>query len=235
MRRESVTTLAAIRHVHFEDLSAFGPVFEAAGYAVEYWDVWERDLAAMDPLAPDILVVLGGPIGASDERGYPWVRHELAIIEARLGADKPVLGICLGAQMIARAAGARVYPVATEIGFGPITLSEAGRHSCLAPFGEEPLSLHWHGDSFDLPEGADHLASTQATPNQAFALGPKVLGVQFHPEFGLGPIEPWLIGHAVELNKAGIDPARLRGEAQAHAPALIAKARLVAEAWLAQL
>jgi GMP synthase (glutamine-hydrolysing) len=104
------------------------------------------------------------------------------------------MGICLGAQLIARAAGARVYPSGVkEIGFAPITLTEAGCDSCLAAFADDPLTLHWHGDTFDLPEGATLLASTPGCRNQAFSLGPTVIGFQFHPEAGGPGFERWLI------------------------------------------
>jgi GMP synthase (glutamine-hydrolysing) len=223
----------AIRHVGFEDLGAFAAPLRAAGYAVAYRDIGADDLAAPEIAAADLLVVLGGPIGVYEDAVYPFLRQEIALLEKRLAANRPTLGICLGAQLIARAAGARVYPSGIkEIGFAPITLTDAGHASCLAPFAQEPLTLHWHGDTFELPDGAALLASTALTPHQAFAIGPNVIGFQFHPEAGAGNFEAWLIGHTAELNAAGIDIAALREDGCRHGPALARKAETVVTRWL---
>jgi len=225
-----------VRHVHFEDLGAFRPAFERAGYEIGYVEAGLDPLDAIDPARPELLVVLGGPIGAGQEDRYPFLRDELRLIEGRLACDRPLLGICLGAQLIARVAGARVGPgPAKEIGFAPITLTPAGERSCLAHFAEEPIALHWHGDGFELPEGAERLASTGLCQNQAFKLGRRVIGFQFHPEADTRGLERWLIGHAAELDQQGIDPRTLRAQAQRHGDALARKADRVASAWLAGL
>jgi GMP synthase (glutamine-hydrolysing) len=182
-----------------------------------------------------LLIVLGGPIGAYEEEKYPFLVDEIALIEDRLSANLPTLGICLGAQLMARALGARVYPgPAKEIGFASITLTEAGRQSCLAPFADHSV-LHWHGDTFDIPEGAVRLASTDICPNQAFAVGRHALGVQFHPEAGGPGFERWLIGHTLELAMAGIDVAALRAEYDRLVPSLAPQAQACTSAWLAGL
>ncbi|MGD9868619.1 MAG: glutamine amidotransferase [Hyphomicrobiales bacterium] len=211
----------AVRHVGFEHLGSFTPVLAARGYEVRYRD------AGVDPLtgdreAPDLLIVLGGPIGAYEEALYPFLGDELRLIERQLKAGKPVLGICLGAQLIARALGARVYPnTRKEIGWGALTPTPEGLSSPLAPLARCGWQvLHWHGDTFDLPEGAVRLCSTPATPNQAFALGPKVLGLQFHMEFRADELERWMIGHAVEIAAAGVDHSKLRASTMKHGPGL---------------
>lgn len=223
----------AIRHVAFEDLGAFAPALAAAGFTIQYHDVGTHDLRALEPDAADLLVVLGGPIGAYEDTAYPFLKDELDVIGRRLTMGRPLMGICLGAQLIARAAGARVFPSgAREIGFAPIMLSEAGARSCLKPFAKDPLTLHWHGDTFDLPTGAERLASTALCENQAFAIGSAVIGFQFHPEADGRGIEKWLVGHAVELAGARIDVPRLRAEANAYSKRLARKGRAVAAAWL---
>jgi GMP synthase (glutamine-hydrolysing) len=103
-------TAIAIRHVHFEDLGSLEPALERAGYRIRYADYGVDDIAALDPVAPDLVVVLGGPIGAYEDDLYPNLKHELNLLEMRLGANRPTIGICLGAQLMARALGARVYP-----------------------------------------------------------------------------------------------------------------------------
>jgi GMP synthase (glutamine-hydrolysing) len=226
-------TAVAIRHVAFEDLGAFAPVLAEHGYAVRYHDVGLDSVAALDPSADDLLVVLGGPIGAYEEDRYPFLREELVLLEARLAADRPTLGICLGAQLMARALGARVVPgPAKEIGFAPLTLIDAGHRSCVGVFEGAPV-LHWHGDIFALPEGATRLASTLACDNQAFARGPHAIGFQFHPEAGALGFERWLIGHTVELGAAGIDVAALRAEHDALATRLQECAVACLTHWLA--
>ena len=208
-------TVIAIRHVHFEDLGAFDDVLRRHGYAVRYCDAWIDDIGGVDPLAPDLTVVLGGPISAYQELTYPFLGQELILLERRLAALRPTLGICLGAQLMARALGARVYPApAKEIGWGELQLSEAGGTGPLRHLAGVPV-LHWHGDTFDLPEGAALLASTETCPNQAFSFGRHALACQFHPEITASGFERWLVGHAVELAAVpGVSPAVLRQDTE---------------------
>lgn len=134
------------------------------------------------PAALDLLVVLGGPMSVNDEREYPWLAAEKAFIRSCIDAGTAVLGICLGAQLIASAMGARVFPNATkEIGwFAVHGLSPGGD----GVFGFPPVfdAFHWHGETFDLPAGAVRLARSEACENQAFQLGRKAIGLQFHLE-----------------------------------------------------
>jgi GMP synthase (glutamine-hydrolysing) len=225
-------TALAIRHVPFEDLGVFGPALQQLGFALRYADAGEP---IRHEEMESLVVILGGPIGANDEETYPFVREELQLIERRLKRGAPTMGVCLGAQMIARVIGAKVFPArAKEIGVAPIRLTADGETSCLAPFQTAPLTLHWHGDTFDLPRGAERLASTDICENQAFAFGPNVIGFQFHPEASHIGFERWLIGHSCELAAAGIDPRRLRADMAQHGPALAAKGADVLHRWIAQ-
>jgi GMP synthase (glutamine-hydrolysing) len=149
-----------------------------------------------------------------DIEHYPWLADEIAAVRQRLSHGRPLLGICLGAQIMAAALGAPVYagPCA-EIEWSAVTLSAAGRLSPLRHLSACPV-LHWHGDTFDLPPGAIGLASTALTPHQAFSFGSAALALQFHPEVDADRFEAWLVGHTVELRKHQIDIAALRQQAQ---------------------
>lgn len=225
----------AIRHVHFEHLGTFEGALARRGYAVRYIDASTDDLSAIDPLTPPLLVMLGGPIGAYEEALYPFLLGELRLIERRLAADLPIVGVCLGCQLIARALGARVYPgTAKEIGWSPITLTEAGRASPLAHLAAcGHRVLHWHGDTFDLPADAELLASTPLTAHQAFRRGAMALALQFHVEVDAAQIERWLVGHACEIaGVGGLDVNALRADSARSGPPLAACAAKLFDQWL---
>lgn len=208
-------SVTAIRHVHFEDLGVLEKILTSCGITIRYVEAGGDDLSSSCQLEDELLVVLGGPIGAYQERQYPFLMDELRILEKRLTRGFPTLGICLGAQLMARALGARVYPGPNkEIGWGPLTLTDAGSRSPIRHLaGAKTSVLHWHGDTFDLPHGATLLASTTVYPNQAFVWANTALGLQFHAEVQVQSIERWLIGHACELSGTGIlDPSRLRAD-----------------------
>ena len=234
--RVPVKTAAAIRHVHFEDLGAFESVLTGAGYAVRYHDAGVDDLQSPELAKCDLLAVLGGPIGAYEEEKYPFLGDEITIIEKRLNFGRPAIGICLGAQLFARALGSRVYAGPNkEIGWGPITLTSAGKNSALRFLEGVPV-LHWHGDTFDLPEGAELLASTSVCRNQAFRYGKSVLAFQFHPEASTKNFERWLIGHAAEISgTTGVSVTKLRSETARFAPESAPLGQQCLREWLSAL
>uniref|UniRef100_E1T3V2 Glutamine amidotransferase class-I n=1 Tax=Burkholderia sp. (strain CCGE1003) TaxID=640512 RepID=E1T3V2_BURSG len=227
----------AIRHVHFEDLGSLELVLGERGRPVRYLDVGFARIEAPNPVTPSLMVVLGGPISATDDALYPTLVPLLSMIEKRIEAGLPTLGICLGAQLIARALGARVYPAGhTELGWEPLTLTDAGRASAVRHLdGAHTSMLHWHGDTFDLPANATRLASTNACENQAFAWGSHVLALQCHPEVRVDGFERWLIGNAGELASHGIDARQLRAQTAQYGPAMEAAACRMFGEWLDQV
>jgi GMP synthase (glutamine-hydrolysing) len=220
-----------LRHVAFEGQGVLAEILPEFGFATRVVDI------GVDPFPAEVaecglLVALGGPIGVYETEAYPFLVDEIAAIGGRLRAKKPTLGICLGAQLMAAALGARVAPgPAKEIGYAPLTLTEAGRASPLQALAGVHV-LHWHGDNFELPAGAENLAFTGACPHQAFALGAHALALQFHAEVEPAALEAWLIGHAVELGKAGIDPRGLRAEAARFGAATAAAGQKLFRDWL---
>ncbi|OCW59547.1 glutamine amidotransferase [Hoeflea olei] len=223
-----------LRHLAFEDLGSFAAVLSDEGYRLIHAEAGIDPLP--DPLGPDLVVVLGGPIGVNDADTYPCMAAERAWLRPRLDARRPTLGICLGAQLMASALGARVAAMPhKEIGFAPLTLTRAGADGPLGQLRDAPV-LHWHGEAFDIPAGAENLAATAACPTQAFAMGPAILGLQFHPEAAeLPAFERWLIGHSVELAQAGVDPNSLRSQAATHGAPLKRAGQSMLRTWLREL
>jgi GMP synthase (glutamine-hydrolysing) len=215
---------AVVRHVAFEDLGTFAPVLASLNYHVTWHEAGQMPLAIRDAMQADLLVVLGGPIGVYEREAYPCIGEEVEAVRQRLIADAPTLGICLGSQIMAAALGASVYPGRNgkEIGWAPLRLSETGVAGPLAEIGPDATAvLHWHGDTFDLPPGAQLLASTPQYPHQAFSVGQRGLALQFHPEVSDTGLESWFIGHALEIaTTPSTSVAQLRAETSRHAPSL---------------
>ena len=144
----------------------------------------------------DWLIVMGGPMNIYEHRNHPWLVAEKEAIARAIGEGKRVLGICLGAQLIADALGGKVFQnPEIEIGWFPVRFhAEARRLSAFANFPEELTPLHWHGDTFSLPPKALHIASSAACKHQAFAVGNRVVGLQFHLEVGADDVAAFTAG-----------------------------------------
>ncbi|KQN71764.1 glutamine amidotransferase-related protein [Sphingomonas sp. Leaf62] len=180
-----------VRHVPYEGCAGYRAPVEAAGYAIDRIDVTDPAFATADLTAPHLLIVMGGPMGVYDVAEHPWIPGEIAALSRRLVADRPTLGICLGAQMMAAALGSDVYNGSgCEIGFAPVDLTP-DLTSPLRHLAGVPV-LHWHGDTFDLPDGTELLATTPRY-RQGFRRGRNLLALQFHAEMGEDArFEAWL-------------------------------------------
>jgi len=213
-----------LSHVAFEDLGSLEAPLLARGFEIESVLAAQAHFPLPQAEACDLLIVLGGPMGVYDQADYPFLADEISCIRQRLAAGKPLLGICLGAQMIAAALDARVYPGArgAEIGWWPLQAApNAEQPTWFVPLLDPALPVfHWHGDTFDLPAGAVHLAKSEKYENQAFTVGDCALALQFHPEVSAAGLESWYVGHACELHHVGISAAGLRAAAQRNAAAL---------------
>lgn len=170
-----------LQHVSFEGLGCIEPWLVGAGYAVTHTRLFEKiDLPDAETI--DMLVIMGGPMSVNDEDKFPWLVLEKQFIREVIKLGKPVLGICLGAQLIASAMGARIFRNRVkEIGWFPIRAVNAEDGSVFG-FPPSETVFHWHGETFDLPSGAIRLAKSDGCENQAFQLGKSVIGLQFHLE-----------------------------------------------------
>ncbi len=221
------------QHVVFEGLGQLADWARARTHRVTATRLFAGETP---PPVPDynLLVVMGGPMGANDERDYPWLTAEKRAIAQALAAGRRVVGVCLGAQLIAAVLGARVYPNAQkEIGWFPIEMTAAAQQSWL--FADFPPRLdvfHWHGDTFDLPAGAQHIASSAACRHQAFvAAEGRAVALQFHLEMGPPEVAAIIANCGDELEAAvgapWVQPAE---EMQAHAVAACATVNALAAA-----
>jgi GMP synthase-like glutamine amidotransferase len=201
------------QHLAYESPGSILDWAAAHGHGMDFTRFYEPD-----PMFPglgqvDLLLVLGGFMNVDQEKDFPWLRAEKGYIRKAVDAGKKVLGICLGAQLIAAALGSKVYPAREkEIGFFPVRFSEAAsKHPMFSHFSADDPLFHWHGDTFDLPAGARLMASTESCPNQAFAISDQVVGLQFHPEMTPETIEAMLQHDGHELAGGG---ARVQGPAE---------------------
>jgi GMP synthase (glutamine-hydrolysing) len=235
--RVSGRSAVVVCHVAFEDLGLLAPVLDDAGWSPSYRMAPTDELGGAAIENADLLIVLGGPIGAYETDTYPFLSREIGLLERRMAKDLPTLGICLGGQLMAKALGARVFAgPAKEIGWGRVELTAAGRESCLGPLlAEDAKVLHWHGDTFDLPAGATRLAFNAHYENQAFGFGRRALALQFHLETASDALEKWVVGHAVELSAARVSVPDLRAATADMADRANRQARSIFSAWLREI
>jgi GMP synthase-like glutamine amidotransferase len=182
--------LHSLEHVPFEDAAGIADWAASRGHRFSATRLYDEE-----PLLPldafDWLVIMGGSMSVAEEVRYPWLVKEKRLIEEALGRGKPVLGICLGAQLIANVLGARISPNRyREIGWFPVILTDEARSSPLfAPLPKEFTAFHWHSDTFDLPRGAIRVAESAGCRDQGFAYGEKTVGLQFHLESTVDSVE----------------------------------------------
>ncbi len=223
-----------IRHVPHEGVAGYREPIERAGYKVSRIDVTDPAFPTLDLCGPDLLIMMGGPMGVYEQAQYPWITCQLKQLARRLAADRPTLGVCFGAQMIAAALGAQVYAGPhKEVGFHPVSVHDPA--SPLRHLADVPV-LHWHGDTFSLPEGVELLASSHLYDHQAFRRGPNLLALQFHAEMGLDPrFDAWIAQWPESVAQAGGTEADLRAAHALHGPGAVAAGQAMIREWLTGL
>ena len=204
------------QHVPYEILGTLNPLLKDAGFRIRYVNFGRHPDARPSLEGIHGIVVLGGPMNVDDVDGHPHLAAEVELLAEAVERGLPMLGICLGAQLLAKALGACVRPNGEkEIGWYPVSVSAAGRDDpVLGGFRKEERIFQWHGDTFDIPDGAVRLAGSPKCRNQAFRHGANIYGFQFHLEVDEPLIERWLAvpGHKREIEALGgkIDPNRIR-------------------------
>jgi GMP synthase-like glutamine amidotransferase len=206
-----------LQHTPTEGPARVGELLAERGVALEVRHLYRGDEVPAHVAQGELIVSMGGPMGVSDlgDPRYPFIGPEITLLREAIARDRPVLGICLGAQMLAAAAGARVYPntrrtpegevvPAREVGWGPVDFAggQVAREPALVGMRSRELVLHWHGDTFDIPRGAVPLASTAVCRNQAFRLGWRSFGLQFHCELAAEDVAVWVREDAAYVREA---------------------------------
>ena len=228
-------TALVLQHDPSIHLGNIGPVLRDHGYDVRVLDVTVEDVAAIDPSEADLVVVLGGEMGAYQTEEFPFLAAEQSLLRRRIDAERPTLGVCLGAQLIAGALGERVYKGDTmQIGFRRVASTKAGSASPIRHFDGVPV-VEWHGDTFELPAKATLLASSSDYSNEAFAIGDFALAVQFHPEVTDEMHEQWVADGYNELDEHALDPDALREDRDRYSAAMQDASRRAFSEWLSQL
>jgi GMP synthase (glutamine-hydrolysing) len=226
----------AFQHVGHEDLGSFETILGEIGADIRYICGRRENLKNLDPTEPDILIVLGGPMGLYETEKYPYLLDEVELVKKRIESGQPILGICLGSQIIAKALGASVYkgPKGQEIGWHEVSVNHEGMKTPLKYLDKSVTNMmHWHGDTFDLPEGAVHLASSALYHNQAYSYKDHVFAVQCHPEITPRKLDIWLEkGRSDIAQVPDLTVEKLLLETEKNGQHLKAQARLFFTEWL---
>ncbi len=230
-----MANICVLQNAQPESLGILGQIFTQYGLQAEYVRTFAGEPVPryIDDAAG--LVVLGGPMSVYENNRYPFLNDAMRLIDQALKREKPILGICLGSQLLAATLGANVYANGKkEIGWHDVTLHGAGTDPLWAGMRSPFVGFHWHGDVFDLPEGARSLASSDLTTHQSFSYGDRSYGVLFHMEVTAQIVADMTDTFADEVAQLGLDGAVIRAQSQRHLKALHDNARIFYQHWAAR-
>ncbi len=205
--------LLAIRHVREEHLGLIEDISRKHGWEFHYFDIVENEEQTEDIIKRisnySLVVILGGYMGVYEERKYPFLTKEFRLAEECIKMSVPILGICLGSQVLAKVLGARVFKGERGKEIGWFDVFRRGNHSLFSDFPQKLKVFQWHGDTFELPKGAERVFSSEKYENQAFVYGENTVGLQFHLEMKKNMIVEWTKLYRDELEKEKIDESEL--------------------------
>lgn len=220
-----------------EDLGTIASALKNAGIKPHYVRLFEREPVPKEMGDAAGLIVMGGPQRTCELAGFPYLRKEIRLIEDALKRDRPILGVCLGSQLLAIALGASVYPGRKkEIGWNRVTLTDfASGDPLFTVMPKSFVGFHWHGDIFDLPRGSTLLASSALTAHQAFRHGKNAYGLLFHMEVTRPQVQTMVETLANELRDAGLNGSAIKLNANTHLPQLQRIGQQVFSQWVGSL
>ncbi|MGD0378933.1 MAG: type 1 glutamine amidotransferase [Acidimicrobiales bacterium] len=221
---DSSPSCLVVQHVEPEGPYAIGEALATAGVVVDIRRVYGGERLPADIADFTGVVVMGGPMAAHSDSGFPTRQAELDLLAEAIARGVPTIGVCLGAQLLALAGGGKVFPGANgaEVGWAPVELTDqAAADPLLSALPDHLTVLHWHGDTFDLPPGSVHLAGSPRYPAQAFRIGARAWGLQFHLEVDDGAVAAFLDAFGQDAVRAGTTPEVIAGESRAALRALM--------------
>lgn len=232
-------TVWAFQHVGYEGLGSFEDILNEMNADIRYICGKRESLKGLDASDPDIMIVLGGPMGLYEADKYPYLLDEVELVRERINSKKPLLGICLGAQIIAQALGSKAFrgEAGQEIGWYPIYLNEAAQETPLRHLDHTKTNMmHWHSDTFELPEGVVYFGGSDLYKNQAYRFEDHVWAVQCHPEITPRKLELWYEADTQDLLEVpGLTVDKLREDADRYGQTLKKQARLFFTEWVEQM
>jgi len=227
-----------LQHHPAEALGTIAEALEEAALAWQYVRLFDGQPVPASMKGAGGLVVMGGPMSVYQADRYPFLKNEMRLIQAAVEDKRPVLGVCLGAQIVAAALGAKVEknPRGKEIGWYPVRLANEAPDDCLfRDMAQTIIPFHWHGDHFELPSGAVALANSEKTPCQAFRYGDNVYALQFHIEVTRDSIAGMTQAFAKELDREKISAPELIALHDTHGDALAQNAKRMFRRWAAPI
>jgi len=208
LKEASSVKVLAVRHVKIEDLGMMEDIFKEKNWSFEYLDTPEGEKLERPLEEYSLVVLLGGYMGAYEEEKYPFLKYEFQLIEETLKKEIPFLGICLGSQMLAKVLGANVYRGKNGEEIGWFFVEKTSDDDLFKEFPDRLLVFQWHGDTFDLPDGATRVFTSEKYENQGFVYE-RAVGLQFHIEVGARTMKRWIEAYRKELEEKSIDPGVL--------------------------